>query len=411
VLPPNLNHFTIVNERGSINLTTDTPLDWVFSDGVEQWTPANSHFYVAVVDTDSNGNITGWDFDLYSNPGFSDPEVYTISTTPPSSYAPYGTYGSDEVILSLTIPGDYAYVMYGAPMCSCGGADKKWTPSGILFSDLGPGGSYSGGFQPVYGSAATSQGASRTLADLFTVAGSGTEAVTEIDLGVAITGNSAVVQPFAVSIWTDNSGVPGTQIPNAYWRLSTGSPPCNVGLTSCPLVSISGISGVTLTGGTQYFLLLEPVNLNDSSYVGWFGNTQSVVGEEAVSADGGASWFSPYTSYLDAFAVLGVSPLTPFTTSQLSTAASGLLYSRVTKTYNGTVTITNVSGGTLGGPFQIVFTSLLPGVTLANAVGITPGGPYINSGVGSLAPGQSVTVGVQFSNPSNAAINFTTVVY
>jgi streptogramin lyase len=105
------------------------------------------------------------------------------------------------------------------------------------------------------------------------------------------------------------------------------------------------------------------------------------------------------------------SPVAAFSATQVAMTASGLLYSRVTRTYNGSVTITNISGGVLGGPFPIVFTSLTPGVTLTNATGTVQGGPYINPVVSSLAPGQSITVPVQFSNPSNALINFTPVVY
>jgi hypothetical protein len=104
-------------------------------------------------------------------------------------------------------------------------------------------------------------------------------------------------------------------------------------------------------------------------------------------------------------------PGAAFPASEIATTASGLLYSRVTRTYNGTVTITNISGGVLGGPFPIMFTSLTPGVTLTNATGTGEGGSCINPGVSSLAPGQSVTADVQFSNPSNAIINFTPVIY
>jgi hypothetical protein len=105
------------------------------------------------------------------------------------------------------------------------------------------------------------------------------------------------------------------------------------------------------------------------------------------------------------------SPVVAFPASQIAATASGLLYSRVTKTYNGTVTITNISSGALAGPFPIVFTSLTSGVTLANAAGTIQGNPYITPAVSSLAPGQSVTAAVQFSNPSNVVINFAPVIY
>jgi hypothetical protein len=95
----------------------------------------------------------------------------------------------------------------------------------------------------------------------------------------------------------------------------------------------------------------------------------------------------------------------------VSTTASGLAYSRVSKTYIGTVTITNIWRYTINGPFYIVFTSLTDGVTLANASGTYYGSPYVTVNTTSLAAGQSATVSVQFSDPANAKINFTPVIY
>jgi len=103
---------------------------------------------------------------------------------------------------------------------------------------------------------------------------------------------------------------------------------------------------------------------------------------------------------------------TLLTPTQISATASGLSYSRSAQTFNGTVTIKNVSSSTIAGPFQIVLNSLTSGVTLTNATGSFGGWPYITvPGVGSLASGQSATVNVRFKNPSNTMINFTPVAY
>ena len=97
---------------------------------------------------------------------------------------------------------------------------------------------------------------------------------------------------------------------------------------------------------------------------------------------------------------------------QMSVARSGLPYSRVTLTYNGSITVTNVGTQTISGPFQIVLTNLYSGAALKNASGITAMGTYITvPGVQSLAPGQSAAVAVQFTDPSNAAITYTPVTY
>ena len=111
---------------------------------------------------------------------------------------------------------------------------------------------------------------------------------------------------------------------------------------------------------------------------------------------------------------LSLSPSSPGAVppSQVSTTALGLGYSRVSQTFNGTVTITNMGSSTINGPFQIVLTSLTSGVTMANATNTFSGMPYLTvPTVASLAPGHSATVTVEFRNPSNALINFTPVVY
>ena len=115
---------------------------------------------------------------------------------------------------------------------------------------------------------------------------------------------------------------------------------------------------------------------------------------------GNVSSFSPFALFEPSYSAV-----------QVSTTASGLLYSRVSKTFSGTVTITNTSGSTLNGPFQIVLTGLPSGVTLLNAVGTFDGSPYITVSSTGLAAGQSATVSVRFSDVSMTKITFTPVVY
>jgi hypothetical protein len=76
------------------------------------------------------------------------------------------------------------------------------------------------------------------------------------------------------------------------------------------------------------------------------------------------------------------------------------------------LTLTNLSAGAVSGPLQILFTGLPPGVTLVNAAGNPAGTPYLTvPAVASLPPGQSITISVQFKNPSNAPIHFTPAIY
>jgi hypothetical protein len=108
----------------------------------------------------------------------------------------------------------------------------------------------------------------------------------------------------------------------------------------------------------------------------------------------------------------GVQLPTAVLPSQVAMTLSGLLYSRVSQTFNGTVTITNIGSSAISGPFQIVFFGMPANVTLVNATGNLSGTPYLTvPAVASLAPGQSATVSVQFKNPSNVTIDSTPVIY
>jgi hypothetical protein len=93
--------------------------------------------------------------------------------------------------------------------------------------------------------------------------------------------------------------------------------------------------------------------------------------------------------------------------AQTSITTTGLLYSRLTRTYNGSVTVTNTSGVTINGPVNLVYRNLPAGVTLANATGNYEGAPSRLVTAGSLAPGQSITVSVSFNNPANVPITYT----
>ena len=98
--------------------------------------------------------------------------------------------------------------------------------------------------------------------------------------------------------------------------------------------------------------------------------------------------------------------------SDVRVTGTGLLYSRVTRTFNCTLTATNTSGRTLAGPVQLALTNLTAGVTLVNATGTFSGSPFVTvRGVATLAPGQSASVALELSDPSNAIINFTPVMY
>lgn len=89
------------------------------------------------------------------------------------------------------------------------------------------------------------------------------------------------------------------------------------------------------------------------------------------------------------------------------TTKSSLTYDPISKTFNGTLTITNEGDRTITGPVNVVLNSLAYGVTLANATGSYGKWPYIViPKTQSLAPGQSASVKVRFSNPNGAYIDY-----
>jgi hypothetical protein len=169
---------------------------------------------------------------------------------------------------------------------------------------------------------------------------------------------------------------------------STGQPPTN------PLIGFLPPNVISPQGDGQVLFSASPKNgLSTGQQI---NNSASVV-FDANSAVVTPAW--------------GNRVLPPIVApSQVATTASGLVYSRVSQTFNGTVTLKNISGSAVSGPLQIVFMGLTAGVTLVNATGSLSPPPYLTVPA-NLAPGQSVTVSVKFKNPSNATINFTPAIY
>ncbi len=139
-------------------------------------------------------------------------------------------------------------------------------------------------------------GTSFTAANLFTSGMSGN--VTQIDLGVGyVTG----VDTFYAAVYSDNGGLPGSQL----WRQDNLTSTQQFG-GCCGLVTVTGISGLSLTSGTQYFMVLGPESTSDTSWLAWNWNSQGVNGLDLYSTDGGSTWNSNGTGNpLGAFDVLG----------------------------------------------------------------------------------------------------------
>lgn len=97
--------------------------------------------------------------------------------------------------------------------------------------------------------------------------------------------------------------------------------------------------------------------------------------------------------------------------SVITTTTSNILYSRLTNTYNMTLTLKNNGATPLAGPIHVGITGLTAGITLANATGTFNAAPYILVTASSIAAGASAPVQLRFANPSNLPINFGRVTY
>ena len=123
--------------------------------------------------------------------------------------------------------------------------------------------------------------------------------------------------------------------------------------------------------------------------------------------DGGASPALPVGSLVDHVVVSA--PL-----NNADVVRSGFVRDRRTGMFAQQLTVTNHTAGTLPGPFFVVLDSLSGTVTLANASGTAavfpPFGSYIQVPVAptGLGAGASTSVTLQFANPTNAAISYTT---
>ena len=74
------------------------------------------------------------------------------------------------------------------------------------------------------------------------------------------------------------------------------------------MVTITGITGLDLTAGQQYFVVLGPETLNSTVFEAWNWNSQGVNGLDLYSTNGGTNWNSNGTGNpLGAFDILGSS--------------------------------------------------------------------------------------------------------
>lgn len=139
----------------------------------------------------------------------------------------------------------------------------------------------------------------------------------------------------------------------------------------------------------------------------------------------GSCGFRSYVWVACSFVILGLVLLTAksvctFDANQVDVSGSvtvlksGLVYNRVTNTFDATLTITNKSSANLRSPLSIVLSAISPSsVTLTNAGGVTPEGySYIDLPAQStLLPGESSKSVLKFRNPNRVTFTYQVKVF
>jgi hypothetical protein len=150
-----------------------------------------------------------------------------------------------------------------------------------------------------------SVGTSFTAANQFEVTASGN--VSQIDVGIGLVEGTN-------SFYVDIDANSGSNTPGTVLASFTGLSSSTTFGTCCGLVTISNISGLSLSTGTEYWMVIGPTSTSATTWEAWnFSN--SATGLDEYSEDGGKTWNSNGTQPQGAFDIIGGS--TPEPTSLL----------------------------------------------------------------------------------------------
>jgi hypothetical protein len=181
----------------------------------------------------------------------------------------------------------------------------------IIFTNLGPGRSY----DITQGNPVGNDFAGDIAAQGDTFTPTSTATLTTIEVALSCIVGCPASESFTVAFRADSSGAPGAVIESfAFVGTTLGALSSNN-----PLITATSILHPTLTAGTQYWVT---VSASVNFAIAWNDNNISDPSDQAVSSDGGATWFSPSGMTPSAYEVDGTSSVPePSTAILLSSAA------------------------------------------------------------------------------------------
>jgi hypothetical protein len=174
----------------------------------------------------------------------------------------------------------------------------------------------------------------------------------------------------------------------------------------------SGIATYTIyvsDNGGAFTPFQTNTTATSATYLGIAGHTY---GFYSIATDLVGNVEGPKTAAEATTTVVLAANCAPDVSNAVSIVRSGFSYSVISKRYAQTLTLTNTSGSALTGPIYVVLDSLSSNASLYNSGGSTAcaaplGSPYV-SVAGTLSTGASATVVLQFTDPGNSAISYTT---
>jgi hypothetical protein len=188
----------------------------------------------------------------------------------------------------------------------------------------------------------------------------------------------------------------------------------------------STITNVVVSGNSIVNSMFDGIDVTSGSGMNFWGNTIASAGttglDIASNAYGNAAFVcnttknvaSGQSDYIDG------APSSNFTVTSSGNVVDGITdVTSQTSVQRGSVlpnfsgggyyqmdAIKNTSTASIAAPIEIVLTGLPSGVTVTNATGTYNGNPYLVTTTSDLAAGASVSVRIDFSNPTNMQFSY-----